>query len=260
MRMRYQWSFFVFTALLALTVARSVPEEYREPNTGYIVGGSNAARGQFPYQVSLRTLPGIHFCGGAIVGSRWILTAGLCLSRRTPTSVNAFVGSHLLSDSTRYLLSDLVVHPQFNENTMLNDVGLARTQEAIVYSALIQPIALGSSYIGGSVIAIATGWGRITENGPTPNNLQWVNLGTLTNDDCKNRLPPPHVGLIFDSTLCTFTRTDEGVCYGDTGGPLNSGNVVIGIVSWGVRCAISYPDVFTRVSSHRTWIMENITD
>lgn len=116
---------------------------------------------------------------------------------------------------------------------MLNDVGLARTQDTIVYSTFIQPIALATGYIGDGVIAIATGWGRTSEDGPMPNNLQWVNLGTLTNEDCKIRLPTPQANLIFDSTLCTFTRTDEGVCYGDAGGPLNLGNTVIGIVSWG---------------------------
>ena len=44
-----------------------------------IIGGSYANEGQFPYQVSLRTLPNRHFCGGSIINEEYILTAGHCL-------------------------------------------------------------------------------------------------------------------------------------------------------------------------------------
>lgn len=41
---------------------------------------------------------------------------------------------------------------------------------------------------------------------------------------------------------------------GDSGGPLVQGNTVIGAVSWGIACAQGFPDVFARISSHRSWI------
>lgn len=37
-----------------------------------------------------------------------------------------------------------------------------------------------------------------------------------------------------------------------------NGNVLIGVVSWGIPCAGGHPDVYARISSHRSWIMSQV--
>lgn len=46
-----------------------------EDVSNFIIGGSDAALGQFPYMISIRFSPDLrHGCGGGILNTRWILT------------------------------------------------------------------------------------------------------------------------------------------------------------------------------------------
>ena len=42
-----------------------------------ITGGSNAARGQCPWQAGL-IINGGSFCGGSLISNQWVLTAAQC--------------------------------------------------------------------------------------------------------------------------------------------------------------------------------------
>lgn len=139
---------------------------------------------------------------------------------------------------------------------MINDISLLKLATGLSFNAKVQPIALDRNFIGGGVSTTLSGWGY-TKYPATqvPNNLQYITLKTISNQDCADA----YIGTkIIDSELCTFTKIGEGTCKGDSGGPLVSSGSLVGIVSWGNPCALGDPDIYTRVSDFADWIEENM--
>lgn len=65
--------------LILCFILKSISCEQSEESR--IVGGSKAPDGIAPYICSLSHKDGSQFCGGSIISSKWVLTAGHCLIR-----------------------------------------------------------------------------------------------------------------------------------------------------------------------------------
>lgn len=138
-----------------------------------IVGGEVARRGQFPYQVSLRSARSVldpatnetvtryfHFCGGSVLSHRWIITAAHCTAAAEVRGTVIVVGAHHIhNDGIRYPIETIVNHPEFGD-ILKNDISLIRTKWAIQFNARVQPIAITRRNIDGSSSAIVSGWGK----------------------------------------------------------------------------------------------------
>ncbi|XP_036066966.1 plasminogen-like [Oryzias melastigma] len=62
---------------------------------GRIVGGCQSRPHSWPWQISLRTSSGIHFCGGTLIDPQWVLTAKHCLERSSqPSAYKVLMGIH----------------------------------------------------------------------------------------------------------------------------------------------------------------------
>jgi secreted trypsin-like serine protease len=179
--------------------------------SGRIVGGSTAVRGQFRYMASLRTSGNTHFCGGTLVSNRWVVSAAHCTRGRNAADTRIVLGAvHRTFDGETYRVNRIVNHPSFVSSTLANDIALLETATVVSFNPSVAPAELGSAFVDGGVSVVVSGWGQTSHPGSAATNLQFVNLSTLTNRDCRSRFGAANAERVFDNTICTFTRFGQG--------------------------------------------------
>ncbi|XP_036138353.1 chymotrypsin-1 isoform X3 [Monomorium pharaonis] len=225
-----------------------------------IVGGTDAIVGEHPYMVSLRN-QNKHFCGGSIISKRYILTVAHCLMLINDPSdlkdITVHAGTNLLSESGNvYQIDEAILHPNFNLSLLANDIGLLHLKTDIEYNKLVQPISIAktNSVLVGDPCFL-TGWGTLEFLGKVPDKLQKVDLKVYSQLQCKVAFE--NIVILKDSHICAFAKYGQGACHGDSGSPLVSNGIQIGLASFVQPCAVGYPDIYTRTSSFIDWITQH---
>jgi hypothetical protein len=134
--------------------------------------------------------------------------------------VNTFavVGTnHRVTGGTSHPVERIINHPQYNDDTLANDISVVLTQTPIIFNDLVSPIALGSVFVDGGVMTTASGWGQTSHPGNLALNLQFVEKPTLSLTECRDRHSEANRQFVFDNTICTFFRQGVGMCMGDSG-------------------------------------------
>ncbi|XP_018580338.1 trypsin-1 [Anoplophora glabripennis] len=255
---------------------------YAAPNdlpSGRIVGGGNAVSGQFTYQASVQyCLQGTcsHACGGAIIGSLWVLSAAHCITQAPALgSYQILAGVLNLNDENPerqvVRVSYAIIHPDYSGgNAVPHDLAVFRLATPLTLNSLVQPINLPDIYEIFEGNAILSGWGSTsgTEVANMPLTLQFVEVPIILPETCKQALdailggtPNP---LDLEANICTGPLTGGvGICSGDSGGPLADaqGQKLIGIATWTANpCGRpGAPSVYNRVSQYISWITSSIS-
>ncbi|XP_053324469.1 serine protease 57 [Spea bombifrons] len=226
-----------------------------------IVGGRESRPHSRPYIASVQDRGG-HFCGGALIQCKWVLTAAHCMESRSVNSIRVVLGAHKLDAPEQYVqvfsVRRSIQHPKYNRTFFVNDIQLLKLNESAIISIGVRPIRLPckTSTLTPRTTCTVAGWGRVSDLGVKPPALMEADVRVISQETCRKSWNG-----IFSSMMCTATPGKvKGSCRGDSGGPLVCRNRMEGLVSFsGKYCGNPVsPDVYTSVSFFLPWILEVI--
>ncbi len=238
-----------------------------------IVGGTNTTISENPWQVSLQSTSGSHFCGGSVLNANWILTAQHCvnsggtISKPGRVAAGSTTRSGMSTSGQIRSVAEVVVYPGYVDANYGKDIALLRLSTPLDLSGpnvkaigMVTAADASAGVTNPGVVARVTGWGTLTSGGSTlPDTLQTVDVNLLSNSSAQTSYP--NETITADQLAAAAPGKDS--CQGDSGGPLtvlkNGTRVLAGVVSWGYGCADSrYPGMYGRVSSFESWITSKI--
>ncbi|KAI8422231.1 hypothetical protein MSG28_006125 [Choristoneura fumiferana] len=240
-----------------------------------IVGGSSTTVDQYPYMSNMQYgwfgVWWFQACGGSLLTSTSVISAAHCYIGDSPSEWRVRLGTSMASSGgTEHAVSQLVLHPQYNDVTLDNDVAIVRLSTPATFSNNVGVVSIaGSNYnLADGTIVTAIGWGTLSPGGASPEQLQHVDINIINQEWCASQYAwlktQPGFGSWPDVTanmLCAGIQHVGGkdACQGDSGGPLaHNRNVLVGITSWGYRCAeAEFPGINARVSRYTDWIVAN---
>ena len=153
--------------LLCLSVVvhaetRLIPGEPR------IIGGEAADFGDWPSTAALFVTQkgreeGSYSCGGALIASRWVLTAAHCVKGEKAANMFVWLGTTDLSRNgggEGIKVKKIIIHPQYNDTIFDNDLALLELKSITTVKTI--PLFIGDTEEG--TPAAVVGWGTRNVN------------------------------------------------------------------------------------------------
>ncbi|XP_037794734.1 transmembrane protease serine 9-like isoform X2 [Penaeus monodon] len=233
-----------------------------------IVGGSDA--GDHPWMAGVLMYGGEMICGASLITRQHVLTAAHCVNTIVlgEDSIDVVLGSKLLRNGTeatrrKIPVAEVIVHERHHPTSLAHDIAILRLKEPVQFSSKVAPICLDVEDENHNVTtAIATGWGKLEEDGEESEMLQEVELPIVPQDECEKQYAPISIAGHF---VCAGEEGKDA-CQSDSGGPLvvsrpDGSWYLLGLTSWGRGCGRpKYPGVFVQVESYLSWIANKIPD
>ncbi|KYB29441.1 hypothetical protein TcasGA2_TC031984 [Tribolium castaneum] len=214
-------------------------------NPTLIVNGTNAIRGDYPWQVALYNKTSkVLLCGGSLLNQRVILTAAHCITDDTGKLLNKETYTVAVGKYYRkYDHSEDVNKAQFSEihemfttrkykghiQNFFGDIAIIVTKKIFFLSDRVQPVCIdwGFKYQrkllnpNVSKYGYVSGWGYTAEYKNPSEVLKELKVPIITNDQCDTDLPEDYQKFMTDDKICAgFLNARTSVCSGDSGGAL----------------------------------------
>ncbi|XP_059156700.1 transmembrane protease serine 9-like isoform X2 [Physella acuta] len=233
-----------------------------------VVGGTEAARGRYPWMVYIARDPHKDdLCGGALVSSRHVITAAHCFDFLDGKWPELTFGEYRRQEpgSSRLSTSSyrVITHPEYDRVTYSYDIALLTLDRAtpLQDNPNLNPICLPQANQTISGACTVAGWGSTSRTADYPAvsspSLMKTSVRVVDGKYCKEKFGGLYNSL---SQICAGDL-DGGSdsCVGDSGGPLMCGDDVLylmGVISAGSNpCGqTDTPALYTDVRKSLDWL------
>ena len=244
--------------LLGLALAAGATMAQAGTTEEFIVGGSPAADGAWPWQVRLLDSmdPQSGFCGGSLISDQWVLTAAHCVVMDDGPIDSVVVGYGSTQQSKLKLVpsAKIIVHPDYMKENHA-DLALIKLAEPLPDAKWIPVADAGTEekLVTPGATLVVTGWGALwdfagfeealysrnkgfsevdthkllTANAlVSPEQLHQVEIEMISNEECAAAYKAYSEAIqdqlvISPTELCAGSPAGaKDSCYGDSGGPL----------------------------------------
>ncbi len=219
-----------------------------------------------------------HFCGGATIAQRWVLTAAHCVSDTTREAAGSAPraldpGKLQVLSRTEVLyrrgqvnkIVRIIMHPDYRltaEGVPENDLALLEFAEPVSAGAEKFASQAESDITlrpGEKLVVVGWGSASFTADSPISSTLLFAYVGVAERGACNTA----YGGAVTEKMFCAGLGSADS-CQGDSGGPAfgfdeKGSPVLVGIISWGAGCSKkNYPGVYVNVVAYRDWIDRTI--